>query len=194
MSGPKSPDSHHPTTSYAGARVLINSEKLHCQADWKGMSVCPLISFPGKKSIWETQLPEGGCSENTESDLGELDYPGSIFMKVWKTNESPSCSPGIHLFKPTKPSFFRAGNCSQMPFTPSFPGKPLPIQGIYNYFKFITPLYFMHYYNEPILNSKLLFYVLDFVGWLFPWWPFMTYKFPPSTDFGPIKVAQRKLI
>lgn len=96
-SGPKRPDSHHPTTSYTGARVLIYSERSHCQADWIVLSSCPLISFPGEKSIWETQLPSKGCLENTESELGELDYPGNIIMKIQQTHESPSFSTGIDL-------------------------------------------------------------------------------------------------
>lgn len=88
----KRPDSHHLTTSYAGARVLIYREKSHCQVDWIVMSTCPLISFPGEKSIWETQLPSEHCLENTESELGELDYPGNIIMRIWQTDESPSFS------------------------------------------------------------------------------------------------------
>lgn len=96
-SGPKRPDSYHPSASYAGARVLIYSEKSHCQADWAVLSVCPLISFPGEKSIWETQLPSEGCLENMESELGELDYPGNITMKMRPTNESPPFSTEIDL-------------------------------------------------------------------------------------------------
>lgn len=133
------------------------------------MSVCPLISFPGEKSISETQLPSEGCLENTESELGKLDYPGNITMKIWQTNGSPPLSTEID--PPNRltilPSLVQE-TVHKMSFHPYFSGKPPPTQAC-NYLNFIILLHFMYCYNKPISNFKLLLYLLDFAGRLLPW-------------------------
>lgn len=121
------------------------------------MSVYPCISFPGEKSIWKIQLPSEGCLENAESWLGELDYPGNITMKIQQTNEPPPFPTEIGLPSRlnTLPSLVQE-TAHINALSPLFFRNLPPTQGFCNYLNFIILLHFMHCYNEPILNFKLL--------------------------------------
>lgn len=161
------------------------------------MSTCPLISFPGEKSIWETQLPSEHCLENTESELGELDYPGNIIMRIWQTDESPSFSPGLDLS--SRLNIFSSlvqETAHKNAFSLLFFQVILLLLRVFVITSISWPFFISHIVvtNQfPISNFFCIYCILQvdcFPGdYLWPTIPHSPYR---NTD--PIKVSQRRLI